>query len=67
MPALASSHLASAEYDEAEQTLTIEFTAGESWEYEGVPERVYHGLLRAASPGRYFQTYIKGAYPASEV
>jgi hypothetical protein len=62
MPALASSNLASADYDAETQTLTITFKSGGAYEYDGVPQAVYDQLLQASSAGQYFMSVIKDAY-----
>lgn len=43
-------------------TLCIKFNSGETYLYFEVPERIYHGLISAASPGRYFHVNIKGYF-----
>lgn len=62
MPALRSSNLASAEYNEETKTLTITFKSGSSYTYSGVDQEVYDGLLSAASPGTYFASQIKDKF-----
>jgi hypothetical protein len=34
----------------------MEFHSGEVYQYSGVPEHVYQGLMRAASKGSYFRS-----------
>lgn len=59
-----SSHLKAVGYDPATQTLEIEFLDGGLYQYSGVPESVYQGLMSASSHGQYFDQYIKkGGYP----
>lgn len=60
MPRLNSSCISRAEYDSG--TLRITFTSGSTYTLRGVPERHYHGLLKAYSAGAYFNTYLKGRY-----
>jgi KTSC domain len=60
MPALSSSCLSWVEYDSG--TMYLRFRSGRSYTLSGVPERHYHGLLNASSPGWYFGTYLKGRY-----
>lgn len=43
-------------------TLEIEFNSGGIYQYHGVPENKYNGLLSAGSCGRYFHTFIKPYY-----
>lgn len=59
-----SSNLESVGYDPTTQTLEIEFLNGGLYQYSGVPESVYQGLMSASSHGQYFDQYIKkGGYP----
>jgi hypothetical protein len=60
MPALNSSCIAWAEYNSG--SLQLRFRNGRSYTLRGVPERHYHGLLRASSAGWYFNAYLKGRY-----
>jgi hypothetical protein len=60
MPALNSSCLTWVEYDFG--TMYLTFRSGASYTLQGVPERHYHGLLNASSPGRYFNTFLKSNY-----
>jgi hypothetical protein len=60
MPTLNSSCLTWVEYDSG--TMYLRFRSGRSYTLRGVPEHHYHGLLNAASPGRYFNYYLKGRY-----
>jgi hypothetical protein len=58
-----SSNLESVGYDAARQILEIEFNNGSVYQYYGVPESVYRGLMSAGSHGQYFDDEIKkGGY-----
>jgi len=61
--AVSSSNLASVGYDAESQILEIEFHNGGVYQYAGVPEEVYEGLLSADSQGKYFHANIKNNYP----
>ncbi len=66
--AVQSSNLASVGYDASAKILEVEFHHGGVYQYRGVPEGVYIGLMQAPSHGTYFDTYIKkGGYPYSRV
>ena len=67
MPMLRSSNLESYEYDPEEQTLTITFKSGSTYQYDGVPQGVVERLASAASPGKFFYAAIRDAYPFEEV
>jgi KTSC domain len=60
MPALNSSCLSWVEYDSG--TMELTFCSGRTYTLRGVPVHHYHGLINAASPGRYFIAYLKGRY-----
>lgn len=60
-----SSNLRSVGYDEATRTLEIEFRSGRVYRYIEVPRDVYEELMSADSLGRYFNKYIREAYPYS--
>jgi hypothetical protein len=63
-----SSNLSSVGYDQATQTLEIEFHSGGVYQYSNVPAVVYSGLMSASSHGTYFDTNIKkGGYPFRKV
>jgi hypothetical protein len=57
-----SAAIASIGYDDELEDLTVYFTNGGSYDYAGVPRSVIQGWIKAASPGRYFHSYIKGSY-----
>ncbi len=59
---VSSSNLRSVGYDPATMTLEIEFHSGAIYQYSGVPESVYEGLMSSASKGSYFHAYIRGRY-----
>lgn len=62
MKAVTSSKLASVGYRPNAMILRIKFIKDGVFEYYGVPESLYNGLIEAESPGRYFKQYIKDKY-----
>ena len=58
---VSSSNLASVGYDAGTRTLEIEFLGGSIYQYSGVPEAVYRGLMTASSHGSYFDAHVKKA------
>ncbi len=63
-----SSNLASVGYDATSSTLEIEFHSGGIYQYDGVPQEIYDGLLSADSKGKYFHRNIKNAgYPYTKI
>jgi hypothetical protein len=47
--------------------LEIQFESGRIYQYYGVPEDVYHGMLNADSKGKYFNSHIRGKYAYREI
>ena len=66
--ALKSSTLAAIQYDEGTSALSVRFKGGGEYEYSGVPENIYQGILKAASAGKYFDLHVKkGGYRFRQV
>ncbi|MBU0831946.1 MAG: KTSC domain-containing protein [Alphaproteobacteria bacterium] len=60
---LRSSAIRKAEYTESTRTLHVWCTeSGGLYEYYGVPESVYLGLISAESAGQYINDYIRDRY-----
>ncbi len=59
---LSSSAIRAVEYDERTLVLAVTFTSGRTYDYYGVPQSVYSGLISAASAGDYFNRYIRDQY-----
>jgi len=64
---VASSNIASIGYDEQTQTLEIEFQNGTIYQYYNVTLDMYEKLMQEGSKGRFFNAYIKNAFPYSRV
>ena len=62
-----SSDVASIGYDEATQTLEIEFKATGVYRYFSVPKAVFEELKATPSPGKLFLQHIKGKYAWEKV
>ena len=62
---VSSSNLESVGYENG--ILCIAFHGGRIYEYTGVPESVYQGLMAASSHGKYFHAYIRNLYPYSRI
>ncbi|HZL50854.1 MAG TPA: KTSC domain-containing protein [Terracidiphilus sp.] len=58
-----SSSLVQVAYDSQRAILQVAFRDGTAYRYDGVPLRVYHGLLQAESKGAYFNRYIRSLFP----
>lgn len=63
-----SSNLASVGYNADSLTLEIEFYHGGIYQYYGVPQDIYDGLINAPSKGTYFHQNIKSVgFPYQKV
>lgn len=58
-----SSAISEVGYDAATQHMKIAFVQGRTYDFCGVPESVFDGLLKAASKGRYYDEHIRDRYP----
>lgn len=54
-------------YDPQRQVLTMVFRDGGTYEYAGVPRRVFYNLTRVKSTGRFLDRNIKGVFPYTKV
>lgn len=66
MISVSSTNLVAVGYDQATQTLVVQFHNG-VYSYQGVPNEVYQGLLSASSKGQYHHAYIKNSYPFKRI
>ncbi len=57
-----SSNIQSIGHDPTRQVLAVQFTSGQTWEYEGVPAQVFDAMRGAPSAGSYFAREIKTRY-----
>ena len=64
---VASSNISSIGYDEASQTLEVEFTNGAIYQYYNVELATFEQFRTAPSKGQYLNTYLRNAYPYSRV
>jgi len=62
MKPVVSSSIIAVGYDNASQTLYIQFSKQKIYTYYNVPIHVYAGLMNAGSKGRYYISHIKGRY-----
>jgi hypothetical protein len=54
-------------YDSKTRTLEVVFNSGQTYVYEGVPPKVYKGLLAAGSKGSYMRNEIIDCYPCGRL
>ena len=62
-----SSNIRSVGYDQEISVLEVEFHTGGVFQYSGVPETLYQGLMQATSKGSYFHDRIKDRHPCRQV
>lgn len=65
--AVASSTIAAIGFDEASQTLEVEFNEGSIYQYYNVPSVVYDQLMAAPSKGQFLHYQVKGQFPFDRV
>lgn len=64
---VASSNIAAIGYDEASQTLEVEFTSGALYQYYNVTQALFEQLMQASSKGQFLAYQIKNSYPYSRI
>ena len=58
-----STAIRAAKYDAASRILHLQFTSGLNfYDYPGVPQQIFDGLLTAPSKGTYYNLYIRDQY-----
>ena len=57
-----SSAIRSASYDVFTRVMTISFTDGTEYSYDGVPPDVFTDMVGSGSPGTYFNKNVRGSY-----
>ena len=60
---VSSSAIRAIGYDIETKRMKIAFVEGYAYDFCGVPESVFNGLLRAGSKGRYYNDHIRDRYP----
>ncbi len=54
-------------YFPEETRLRLKLRSGEVYDYSAVPEPIYQALLAAESKGRFFNHYIRDAFPTQRI
>lgn len=62
IPVSGSSFIAGVGYDPDTEVLTLQFTDGKSWSYDGVDQGTADELNNAGSMGQFFHARIKGQF-----
>lgn len=64
---VSSTNVASIGYDEATQTLEVEFVNGSVYQYYNVGNALFEQFMHSSSKGRFLNTYVRPSYPFSRV
>lgn len=64
---VASSNICSVGYDEASETLEVEFMNGSVYQYYNVGVETYRQMMESPSKGFYLNCYIRNRYGYSRV
>ena len=64
---VSSSNIISVGYDEAAQTLEIEFASGDVYQYYNVGAALYEQFMQAQSKGQFLSYNIRNSYPYSKI
>lgn len=59
---VASSQIDAVGYDAGQRVLGVKFHRSGRYDYTGVPQDVYDGMLAAESVGKYFGANVKGKF-----
>jgi hypothetical protein len=62
MIAVRSSAMSAVGYDPNTRRMKITFAQGHTYDFCGVPQHVYDGLMRSYSKGTYYNDHIKDRY-----
>ena len=64
---VSSSNIASIGYDQNLSILEVEFLSGDIYQYVGVPNSIFQGIMSASSHGSYLNQNIKGVYSFNKI
>lgn len=64
---VASSNVCSIGYDQASETLEVEFMNGSVYQYYNIPINLYEQFMMSGSKGQFLNVYIRKSYPFSRV
>ena len=59
---VSSSAMVAVGYDPQTRRMRITFSQGHTYDFCGVPQHVFDGLMRAPSKGSYYNDHIKDRY-----
>lgn len=64
---VSSTNIVSVGYDEASQTLEVEFMDGAVYQYYNVSRNIYEEFMSSGSKGKFLAFQIKNVFPYSKV
>ena len=67
MQPVTSSNILAVGYDAEAQIAYVQFRAGNTYAYKGVPQHEFDNLRNAPSVGSYLNRYFKNIYPYERV
>ena len=67
MTKVTSSNIRSVGYDELKMKLRVFFYSGGTYEYTGVPRKVWMDFIKSESLGKYFFRKIKNKYSYAKI
>lgn len=59
---VSSSGISAVGYDAASRRMKITFVQGHTYDFCGVPQNIFDGLLRSSSKGGYYNEFIRDRY-----
>jgi hypothetical protein len=62
-----SSNIAAVGYDDASNTLEVEFSNGATYQYFNVPPHLFEAMMAAPSKGSFLNANVKNLFPFSRV
>lgn len=62
MVSVNSSAISAVGYDPQSRIMSVTFKQGKTYDFCGVPQHIYEGLIRASSVGSYYNANIRDKY-----
>lgn len=57
-----STAIARISYEPETRQMDVQFTSGQTYSHENVPQSVYEAFISSSSAGRYYAQNVKGVY-----
>ena len=62
MVSVSSTAISAVGYDSTSSKMRIRFSQGRSYDFCGVPQSIFEGLISSSSKGQYYSAYIRDSY-----